>query len=532
MATKKLVRNPNTPSLKSQGAGYSTTDRKGNTTFYKSSKDASGYSDTTQSRADMSKGTAISKFDTAGQVISSETMKPVTPVNIVTPKITPVTDITANNAGLTGGTTGMSTQGTKLAVDTPTTPAVDEYQGMRDTLNSYLADVNKVETPSGADIQRKLEKESNLKQYQQEANNLSGQLNTIVANRDAAMLSLEQQGRGQTSTFVGGEQSRIEREAAIKALPLQAQLAQAQGNVALAQDHINTWGKILMDDATNKYNAKRDTLKSLFDLTSGIERDKVMQIQKKEERAYTENQNLIKTKTSLLTQATGQGAPASIQNAIRNATTVDEAVVAAGKYNGDLLAQEAQRANLAQSYASTANIYDQISSRQQALEQAETQARTANEKAQIESIKASEKALEIKKVLTDLQSMSGKNSAVGVGFKKSILGSLPFVSGDAVSGSDRADFEAAATRAKNLLTLDNLKLMSGVLSETDIKILETAGSNLANFSQSEKSYDKEIQRVIDSMNRTVSVNGITPEQGIFWGILQPDEDFTTMWNKL
>jgi hypothetical protein len=65
---------------------------------------------------------------------------------------------------------------------------------------------------------------------------------------------------------------------------------------------------------------------------------------------------LASAKTQAISNALGQGAPASIINAIKSATDEAGVVTALGKYNADLLAQEAQRANIAQSWASVSTL--------------------------------------------------------------------------------------------------------------------------------------------------------------------------------
>ena len=61
-----------------------------------------------------------------------------------------------------------------------------------------------------------------------------------------------------------------------------------------------------------------------------------------------------------------------------------------------------------------------------------------------------------------------------------------------------ANFEAGVTRLKSLLTLDNLGIMKGVLSDTDIKILSSAATAL-DFGMSEQGFRKELQRIIDKI---------------------------------
>ena len=83
---------------------------------------------------------------------------------------------------------------------------------------------------------------------QQEVQQYTSQLNTITSNRDAAILALEDTGRGQTTGFIGGEQGRIQRQAAIAALPVQAQLAAAQGNLEIAKSHVDSLFQMKIKD--------------------------------------------------------------------------------------------------------------------------------------------------------------------------------------------------------------------------------------------------------------------------------------------
>lgn len=309
-----------------------------------------------QTEAQGSKKYAGSAFDTEFQanekVINSMTLKPTGTVKYPEYKDTPVQDYTMNNTGLTGGESGITTDGTNLNVEQPK----DEYSALTKIYEDYnksLTDAQDNMT-TAADVQKKLERETQIKQLRQEEADYASQINTITANRDAAVLSLEGQGRGQTEGFIGGEQARINREAAIKALPIQAQLAAAQNKVQLAQDHINTWGAILMQDAQNKYNFKKEQFTALKDYLTDVEKMRLSKLEKENDRKYQEAQDLIKAKTSAISNALGQGAPASVVSAIKLAGSLEQVVTATGKYNADLLAQEAQRASIEASRTSTA----------------------------------------------------------------------------------------------------------------------------------------------------------------------------------
>lgn len=540
MATTTRAKISNKPTLKSQGAGYSATNRKGETTYYKSSKDAPGYSDTANGKGvKTSSGSSISRVDAQGKtlptnVITSNDLAPTNKIKLPPLATTQVPNIAANSVGFTDPTTGVTAQPNGML--SVTDPNQDKYAGANKLQNDFQTALDRLnmDAPSAGDVQRQLEKDTGLRQKQQSVNDFSAQLNTIVANRDANKLRLEGQGRGITDVIIGGQQAQIDKEAAISALPVQAQLAAAQGNLQLAQDHINTWGNILMKDAEQQYTRKKEVLTSVRDFAVGLEFKRIDDLDAANERKYQEAQTLTKAKTAALSQALGQGAPASVMNAIKGATTAEDVVAAAGIYNGDLLAQEAQRASIAASRASTANSYDAIKQRQVDITEAAALAATEKEKQALEITSKTEQALELKKLTNELLSAPGLGAAVGKGFKKSIIGSIPFVSGAAGAGTTRADFEAKAERVANLLTLENLDLMSGVLSETDIKILETSGSNLRNFNMSEAAYKAEIERVSQTMDRTIKANGISTEQAVFWGVL-PESDvqtFDSIWETL
>lgn len=283
---------------------------------------------------------------TTSSAITSSDLAPTEKINLPPVSAPAVPDITANNAGLTDQTTGVSTTGNGMLTVTPVTS--DKYAGATKLQNDFEAALAKLnnEATSAGDIQRKLEKETQLRQKQQAVNDYTAQLNTIVANRDANILRVEGQGRGIPDVIIGGQQAQINKEAAIQALPVQAQLAAAQGNLQLAQDHINTWGNILMRDAEQQYNRKKEVLTSVRDFAVGIEFKRIADLDAANERKYQEAQTLTKAKTTALSMALGQGAPASVVSAIKSATSLEDVTAAAGVYNGDVLGQAIKREQL------------------------------------------------------------------------------------------------------------------------------------------------------------------------------------------
>jgi hypothetical protein len=243
-------------------------------------------------------------------------------------------------------------------------------------------------------------------------------------------------------------------------------------------------------------------------------------------RAIEEETNRLTAIKELGIRAQIEGdAPTDVVQRMMAAETEAEAMAIGGQYIG-ALDREQQRASIEASRASTANSYDQIRARSVAAREAAQEATSAEQEAQQKKVADTEQALEISNLATDLLSAPGGGAAVGFG-----VGKLFGI--DAIGGTNRADFEAQATRLANLLTLDNLDLMSGVLSETDIKILETAGSNLRNFNMSEAAYIKEVERVNSTMQRTILNNGISEEQAIFYNVLVPEDTqtFNSIWES-
>lgn len=300
----KLVRK--TPSLKSQGAKYSVTNRKGETSYYASSKDADA------GKAPISKvgGSSQSLNDTVGraQAMLAQTQAegskpfagssyeknylagipavstPETPMNVPAPTVTDVGDVVGTgNAGIAGLLGDSYTYADGKFAPAPQTGDVSRslFEEAQALDQKYFNEMG-----TGEDRMRQLEREAKLKQKQQTVNDLTANLNQITASRDAAVLGLEGTGRGQTEGFIGGEQARINREAAIAALPVQAQLAAAQGALELAQSHVDKMFQIQSQDALQRYQYKSKLIDSAYNFLSAQEQRRLDAVRLKEDRAY------------------------------------------------------------------------------------------------------------------------------------------------------------------------------------------------------------------------------------------------------
>jgi len=199
--------------------------------------------------------------------------------------------ITGNNQGLTNTSMGITTTETGGLAYTPPTdgttatatdPATNNFQAYLNTIQG-LNDKKE----SASDVFKRIEKQSGLRQAQQDVQNYTSQINTITSNAQAQSLSLEGQGRGQTGSFVGGEQARISREAAIQALPIQALLANAQGNKELAQTHLDTRFKLEMQDAQSQYDYKLKVVGAVYEFASTQEKRRLDEIAQEKANEFT-----------------------------------------------------------------------------------------------------------------------------------------------------------------------------------------------------------------------------------------------------
>lgn len=342
--------------------------------------------------------------------------------------------------------------------------------------------------------------------------------------------------RGVDRRFVEAEKQKVQADAAAELADL-AIIENAQlGNLNEARNEVDRQVALqaqafeLENEAIEQEIAR---LESINTREAEVRSEQLQIALNERERNIEQNLADEKQKREAMLEAAANGADQGTLDAIRNATTAEEATFLAAPFIGRLDRLQAE-SSLLTDQAQRANIFDQIEQRKRQFRKAAQEAGTEEEAQRLELVAETEQALELKTLAEQLKKSSGLSSAVGFGFGKSVIGSIPFISGDAISGTARADFEALAERAANLLTLDNLDLMSGVLSETDIKILESAGSNLRNFDQSEEQFLREVDRVISTMNRTIKNNGVTPEQATYFGIIDEEEaeTFNSIYDSL
>lgn len=148
-----------------------------------------------------------------------------------------------------------------------------------------------------------------VNQNRQELNNYTAQLNSIVAKQNQDLLSTRGtlSAEGGTEAVYGGIAATINREAAIKALPVQAQIAAAQGNLELAQDYLSQVKSIKEEQIDADYNYNVAKFSAIKDYVKGEEKIKLDSILKNEERAHANAKTNLETQKSWAELAIKQG---------------------------------------------------------------------------------------------------------------------------------------------------------------------------------------------------------------------------------
>lgn len=212
--------------------------------------------------------------------ITSANLTPTTGLNVgATPPV--------SNTG-TNAMTLMSGAAAAGAVPPPTPEAANADAALK----KLVASMN--EAPESAEkILKKTKKEAGLDQKQQQVNTYQAQLNAIVAKSQADKLALVGQGRGVEERIIGGIQAQIDREAAIQSLPIAAQLSAAQNDLQAAQDHVDTYFKIRLEDAQAKYDRKIKVNELAYNYADSKQKAALEERRRVEDRNYdTQRDNL------------------------------------------------------------------------------------------------------------------------------------------------------------------------------------------------------------------------------------------------
>lgn len=303
---------------------------------------------------------------------------------------------------------------------------------------------------------------------------LQDEYNQLKGNAEAGIAGLEGQGRGIPLGLVRGQQGLLEKQANIKEQTLLDRLAaaSAQRQAALSAQNLNL-GYATQDLATEQ--ARQAELKpfniggSLVKLnpTTG-QYETVYSAPETQADGFTlsEGQSRYDANGNLIAGSQATVDPLKQRKAELEIAKLEQELSSGGL---DSLEQQKKQLELEKLYNEVKGITPQ-------------------------SAGQAEKASQISSLAQELLNSGSLGAAVGP-----ISSRFPTLRGDT------ADFESKLNQLKSLLTLDNLKLLKGAMSDKDLELLQSAATAL-NTNMSEQGFKNELQKIISSANAT-SIQG-------------------------
>jgi len=200
---------------------------------------------------------------------------------------------------LSGGsaiTTGAGATNTGLNVVSPSTGKAD---GAYEFISNYQTELDKAkkdaETKKDEALQyikdtigspeelvketkidrKKIEKEAGLQKLEQEASQIKSEVVGIKAEFEAKRQSLIGQGRGIPEVIIGGQQEALDRQEAIKVLPLLAKYQIATDNVNAAKETVANYIADEQAYLNRVFQTKMTVYNKAEDLAEGKEKDAV-----------------------------------------------------------------------------------------------------------------------------------------------------------------------------------------------------------------------------------------------------------------
>lgn len=229
----------------------------------------------------------------APSTINSSNTAPSTSISLPNPPPT-------SNAGTQAMTTIAGTAAGATGPATPATTADSDFQ-------TYLKSIQA--PPNTAAMYQNDLNASGVTADQQAVNTYQAQLNAITAKAQADKLSLVGTGNGVPNAIIGGQQAEIDREAAIQALPISAQLSAAQGNLQEAQNSVDTLFKLQAADAQNQVTYQNSLVTAVYNFATSEQKNQLDAITVANNQKFTTQQNNLNYAQSLSTAAIQNGQP-------------------------------------------------------------------------------------------------------------------------------------------------------------------------------------------------------------------------------
>lgn len=159
---------------------------------------------------------------------------------------------------------------------------------------------------------------SGMDKAQKLANDENAKLQAIIKQGQANQLSVVGQGRGIPEAIIGGQQAQFARETAIQALPVQASLEAAQGNLAAATATFDKLFQAKQQDAQNKLSYGFKVIDTISQFAS--EKDKIAldYVKMQEQRKYAIEDSNRSTINELIKSSSPFGLTSDVATRVSN----------------------------------------------------------------------------------------------------------------------------------------------------------------------------------------------------------------------
>ena len=163
--------------------------------------------------------------------------------------------------------------------------------------------------PSTTEQYQELERQAGIKEKQNVVNSITSQLNSVVAKQQQDLLTTRGTAsqEGVTTAVYGGIENEINREAAIKTLPLAAQLSAATNDLQSAQQYLSTYANLLINDSKAQYEYQMKMFDAVWDYSTKQEQNQLDEMATQKANEFTLQRDSISYARDLAGEAMKNG---------------------------------------------------------------------------------------------------------------------------------------------------------------------------------------------------------------------------------
>lgn len=396
------------------------------------------------------------------------------------PNITPVNMPQDNLVSGLVASTEPTSRGLESAISTIMTPSATESQ--ISPITKRVGELTGQTAQKPVDYQAELDKygfQTNVQDLQ----NLNKQIASTKLQYDK--LAEENINRPISSRIIGGTQDKLARQSAIELGGLSSMAEALQGNINMATDIADKTIAIKYEPIEKEIENQKFQLEQVYEQLSREDKKKADALSvalDERTRKIEEEKAVEKSINEIMVEAAKNGATSDILQNILKSKTLEEAVANSGGFYSAQPASEdlqfvAGTANQPAGYFNkTTGIFTPLGSFQGA----------------------------------DPESLKKANNIVGLVDEISglnLAGVTGLIGGRVTLTPNQILADSKIKQLTGLLTLDNMGIMKGVLSDADIKIIKEASTSLKR-TLSEKDFRAELQKIKDISDRVIAGNEI------------------------